>query len=389
MASLWKHPKSKFWFACITLPGGKRTKRTTKHTDRKQAQLLANQWESMTRSLITATNARRIIADIYKQNTGETLSHFTVRSYFAQWAKRKAPEVDPNTAEKYQAAVTEFCEFLGERADWDLLRLTLEDLHGFRDSSSQKSSPKTTNNKLVILSQAVKTAWKDNHIAEDIAGRIGKLKLQGKQLKKLPFTNDQVRQIFKTAKGEWMGMVLFGYYTGQRLGDIASLTWRDIDETTGVLKITSKKRSRVTHVPLARPLAKWVKKNASARLPDSTIFPAAAASMKKNSGKTSALSKQFRVLLVDAGLATRREWQSQGKGRSARREVGSISFHSFRHTLTSEIKNLGGGAAITQDIVGHDSTAVSEQYTHVNDTVKRQYLEQLPDITKPSEQGTS
>ena len=37
MASIRKHPKSPFWFACITLPDGRQTQRSTKLTDAKKA----------------------------------------------------------------------------------------------------------------------------------------------------------------------------------------------------------------------------------------------------------------------------------------------------------------------------------------------------------------
>ncbi|MEO6785909.1 MAG: hypothetical protein ABI318_07220, partial [Chthoniobacteraceae bacterium] len=37
MPTLWKHPESKYWFAKITLPDGRRTSRTTKQTDRRAA----------------------------------------------------------------------------------------------------------------------------------------------------------------------------------------------------------------------------------------------------------------------------------------------------------------------------------------------------------------
>jgi integrase len=38
-----------------------------------------------------------------------------------------------------------------------------------------------------------------------------------------------VRAILNLADEEWRSMILFGLYTGQRLGDIASLRWNNVD----------------------------------------------------------------------------------------------------------------------------------------------------------------
>lgn len=382
MASIWKHPKSKFWFACIRLPDGRRTKRSTKETDRKKAQGLAEKWEQVSRRVISATQARKVISDIYKVSTGEELSHFTPRTHCEKWLSAKKPEIDSSTAEKYTATVTEFLSFLAEKSDKDLLQLTTEDIQRFRDSMAQKSSPKTANNKLVIISQAITSAWKDGNLPEDIAGRVRKLKLQGRQQKRLPFTFDQVRKIYAKSSGEWLGIILLGAYTGQRLGDLATLQWKNFDERSMTLNIVSQKQNRTTRVPLTGPLATWVKSSRKNKAGNDHVFPESTATIAKNKGKVSALSKQFLNILASAGIAEKREWKSQGKGRTARRVISPLSFHSFRHTLTTELKELGGSAAVVQDIIGHDSTAVSEQYTHVNDDVKRECLEKLPDFTQ-------
>ena len=45
MASLRRFPRSPYWFACFTLPDGRRTQQSTKSTDRKEAQRIANKFE--------------------------------------------------------------------------------------------------------------------------------------------------------------------------------------------------------------------------------------------------------------------------------------------------------------------------------------------------------
>jgi len=55
-----------------------------------------------------------------------------------------------------------------------------------------------------------------------------------------------------------------------------------------------------------------------------------------------------------------------------------ISFHSLRHTATSLMKNAGVPQSVVMDIIGHESSAISQAYTHVGDAEKRQAIATLP-----------
>jgi hypothetical protein len=43
--------------------------------------------------------------------------------------------------------------------------------------------------------------------------------VKDKTVRKGTFTLEQVTAIGKTASGDWKGLILIGFYTGQRLGD--------------------------------------------------------------------------------------------------------------------------------------------------------------------------
>lgn len=49
--------------------------------------------------------------------------------------------------------------------------------------------------------------------------------------KRRAFTFNEIKRILKVCGDdtEWRGLVLFGLYLGQRLGDLARLTWRAVD----------------------------------------------------------------------------------------------------------------------------------------------------------------
>lgn len=69
--------------------------------------------------------------------------------------------------------------------------------------------------------------------------------------------------------------------------------------------------------------------------------------------------------------------RSIGNGRSSRRRQSEITFHSLRHTATSLLKRAGVSNAMAMDLIGHDSEAVSRNYTHIDDATKRKALNKL------------
>jgi integrase len=46
---------------------------------------------------------------------------------------------------------------------------------------------------------------------------------------RIPFSEEQIRQLLPKANIEWMGMILLGLHAGLRLKDAANLTWENID----------------------------------------------------------------------------------------------------------------------------------------------------------------
>jgi len=85
----------------------------------------------------------------------------------------------------------------------------------------------------------------------------------------------------------------------------------------------------------------------------------------------------------EAGLVQRlpRGHKSTGKGRNQARETSEISFHSLRHSAVTMLKAAGVSDFIAREIVGHESAAVSHQYTHLTTDDKRTAMQRLPDVT--------
>ena len=172
-------------------------------------------------------------------------------------------------------------------------------------------------------------------------------------------------------------LVRFGLYLGQRPGDLAKLTWRAVDLESEEIAFTTRKTGRRIVLPLVQPLSDYLSSLPAADDPDAFVFPQAASAKR-----TGSLSNQFREILVSAGLAAPRDHGKTGKGRSSARETSEISFHSLRHSAVTMLKASGVSDVLAREIVGHESAAVSRQYTHLATSDLRKAMERLPDVTK-------
>jgi integrase len=385
MASIKRNPKSPFWMACFTLPDGRRTNRSTGTYDKKEAQRIANHFEDTVKTgkikKLTESRARKTIADIYALANSDMLPHSTIKDFFISWLKRKEIEAGELTHARYKTVVDQLMVYLGARGTQDVTHLNAKEIAGFREDLAERVSPGTVNIGLKILRSALNQAKREGLTDTNEAEKVTLLKIR-KTVRREPFSELQLRQLLAVANDEWKGMILFGIYTGLRLGDISSLTWRNVDLMQEEISLTTIKTRREQVLPLAKPLLKHLEKMPVGDDANAPLFPNAFA-IKRRTLSIGSLSNKFHEILVAAKLADHRSHDKRGKGRSASRIPSVLSFHSLRHTATSMLKNAGISDVIARDIIGHESAAVSQNYTHIDSKTKRKALDKLPDISVP------
>ncbi|HEY4302251.1 MAG TPA: tyrosine-type recombinase/integrase [Candidatus Didemnitutus sp.] len=384
MASLRKKPNTRFWVACFTDHDGVQRQRSTGTVDRTNALRIALHFEDIFRRKMGVEQVRRAMNDLCETLNGRRFLTSTTGAFFDRWIARKEGETQASTLTRYREVMRRFEKYLGpERWAQELSRLDVQDFAEFRDTLAKKVTPATANLMIKILSSAMKGAWRDGLIADNPAAKVERLKRKKNETERRPFTVDEVRLLLEHGNGEWKGIILCGLYTGQRLGDIVGLTWNNIDVERAEIRLTTQKTDRRVIVPMAQPLLRHFAELPSSDDPNAPIFPEAFAIVRRE-GRVNNLSNQFYDIMVAAGLATKRRSDKQkekgGLGRDAKRHKSELVFHSLRHTATSLFKNAGVSEAVAMDLIGHDSRAVSQNYTHIDEDAKRQAIAKLPDI---------
>ena len=379
MASLWKRENSKYWTACYTDKTGKQRKRSTGTTDRKEAQKIAEEYETAARRRRTARQVRQVIADLHHEFTGEELPTVTVASYMQGWLERKKPETAPSTLAFYAKTVKKFLTFLGDDGKQDLAEITREHVTRFRNEESKTLAAKTANHDLKCLKMIFKAARRDSALVEDPAEFVDTIRQTRPELERRPFTIPEIQAVLAVADDEWRSLIRFGLYTGQRLADLACLTWENVDLDRREVRLATRKTGRRMILPMAAPLRIHIEGLATGDKPNAPLHPRAAALVARGT-RNSILSRQFGELLAQAGLRPKASHQRRERGpeEGTRRQLHDLSFHCLRRTAATMLHEAGIPAAVAQELIGHDSEEAHRLYVNVGREALEKAAASLP-----------
>jgi integrase len=392
MPSIHRQQGRPFWFCAFTLfdpetHTSKRVFRSTKTRDKKQALEICRTWHRAAvlarKGKLTADAARDVIArgvsDVFTTANVESLPSASIKSWCDTWLEAKSIEAEQSTHARYRRIVDRFIESIGAKAKRDLSTLQSLDITRFRDREAKELSHATANLSLKVLRVCFGEAVRQGLLAVNPAVRVPVLKSRDKSARRA-FTFPEIKRILKACGDdtEWRGLILFGLYLGQRLGDLAKLTWRAVNFETGEIAFTTRKTGRRIVLPLVQPLIDYLSTLTVSDNPNDYIFPRAASAQR-----TASLSNQFREIMADAGLVQSRTHEATKQGRSRSRETSELSFHSLRHSAVTMLKASGLSDVFAREIVGHESSAISRQYTHLSTEDLRAAMQRLPDVTNP------
>jgi integrase len=365
MASIWKHPRSRYWTACFRDQHGVLRRYSTKETNRTRAMRIAEAYEKAARQKRTLRVTREAIERLHAELSGVAVQRRSLRSFAKEWLESKAPETVPSTLEFYRYTISQLLAHLGPRADEPITEITKADLVAFRNALSARGlAPKTINHRLKVAKMVFRAGRRDGLLSEDPSEFVAVVRSRNSSENKRPFSIDQLRAVLAVADPEWRSLVLFGLYTGQRLGDLARLRWSNIDLARNELRLVTSKTNRSMIIPLATPLRRHIEELPSSDDPVAPLHPRAWAVLDAQ-GKSGTLSRQFGELLAQAGLRARQPHRSSGKTRQGARGPRQLSFHSLRRTATTFLHEAGIPAAVAQALIGHDSEAMHEVYISV------------------------
>ncbi len=373
MATVWKHPKSRFWTACYTNRNGKQVKRSTKLTNRNKAQRVALEFEEMERGAkegsATTIQLQKVVNELAEKVTGDSLKMPTVQEFLTDWLDGSRNQNNAaSTIERYSHTVRLFLRFLGNGNQMRVAGVTALHVEGFLKARLKGGvAPKTA---IVDL--------KTLRVAFNRAERLGIILKNPFLVVELPdedsserglFTHEEVQRLIIAASSEdWRTLIMIGYYTGARLGDCAAMTWKNVDPDRKVIQYTQKKTGKEVVVPMHVDLIErlcWLQEFVQEG-------PLCGELSQKGSGGKDGLSVGFKRIATKAGID---QGIIQGKGT---RMFTKLTFHSLRHSFNSTLANAGVSPEIRCKLTGHSSWSMNDRYTKFNIPPLKTAIETMP-----------
>ncbi len=399
---------------------------TPEEDTRANLDLLVKAQKAAAKGELNETMVRQLMSEMLQNATGAGLQNYTVRSWAEEWLRRKASK-EKATRDRYATSVRTFLAFLNEKADRRLELISKADVREFRDkirlgwkraAIAKSDAPKKKVKKIDAKPDQPpppRTARTTNHYAADIKGMFEDAVREGvllanpaRGLERLreddsverePFETEEVRILFekagdpgwyplifspKTSKPrlrlnrceDWPGMVLFGYYVGTRIGDIARLRWNNVNldlETVTFRPQKTKSKLKSLKVPLHPTLMQWLKSRKIPKDRSEPIFPNL---FKTTTAGKTGLSSQFSTIMDYAGI-DRRLIRRAANGMKA---LYARGFHSLRHTSNSALANADVSQEMRMKIIGHQTQEVNQIYTRFEIEKMRMEIKKLPAI---------
>jgi integrase len=162
--------------------------------------------------------------------------------------------------------------------------------------------------------------------------------------------------VFKSGD-DWRGAILFAYFTGARLQDVANMQWNGISLSTKTITYRARKTNRRVTIPIHPTLESYFLELVAPKNNTAYVFPKLAG---KDSGGRSGLSMTFARIMARAGVHGETISKARGKGRTIR----TLTFHSLRHSFNSAMANAGVAQEVRMKLTGHTSTDMNKVYTH-------------------------
>ena len=376
MASVHPYPNTRFWIASFYDANGKLCRRSTHQTDKKRAQATADLYEKTAKRKGSLPKIRQTWEAFVKEFYGEEIPSANARKYMLDWLDSRKAEVTVSTHSHYRMAVTNFLAFIGDTANKNLDMITRQQIAAFRDFRAAQVSAISANYDLKIVRAILQRARIDGFIIRDPAESVKNA--PNRNLRRArPFTQDELHTILSIADPEWQSMIRFAVYTGQRLGDLARLTWDQIDLENGVIRLIARKTGNSPAIRIGTALREHILSLPAGDQPGAPLHPRALHLITHNA---SVLSDRFRTILITAGLLEPRPPIRHGSSRFCRRPRSSLTFHSLRHTHVSMAKAAGAPQSAAMEFVGHKSAAVSDIYTHTGDDALQRLADSFPKI---------
>ena len=323
----WKNNR---WYMYYKLEG-KQHEKSTRTTNRVEARIIRNRW----------------IEDIL---AGKKLTH-PRRATFTDFVERYISEVAQyqKSWESKRSMLKLLLDMFGDkkvsslrRADLELMIQELRLKPYYRKDLPFYRSTATVNRYIALFHALTSQAERWNLISLETARDIHSVRLAKEENERMRrLTNEESLRLLEACNDKLYPIVFVGLFTGMRLSEILTLTWKQIDFATGFIRLEKTKAGKVRNVPMSDQVTELL--SAMPRnIKGHWVFP-----NRHNTGRRTTVKNEFPRACKRAGLT-------------------NLHFHDLRHTFASNCAMAGATEHELMTLLGHSSTRMVRRYTHLS-----------------------
>ncbi len=323
----YKRKDSRFWWVDLTDASGKRVRRSTGTTDRKEAEGLEAKWKLET--------FRQQQWDEQPSRTFDEL----MLAYLQETRDKKSHQRDLN------AAVHLHEQFSG----MELNGLYARDVRAYVEWRKKSVKHATVNRELGLLSAAINYArreW-DWDIPNPVSGR----KLKEPEGRARWISRSQSEALIRAANAEsnashLADFIRLALHTGCRKQELLGLEWTRVDLSSNLFYLEAQhtKTARRRSVPLNRSAKSVILKRAQLRAQYCPGSPWVFA--HKNGRRIQDVKRSFTTACERAG-------------------IDDFRIHDLRHTCAAWLVSANVPLAEVKALLGHSTVKMTERYAHL------------------------
>ena len=341
MSTLYKQTGYPCWYWSVYYKG-KRLRKSTRLSQKSLAQKIQQKWDWMLASddLSFYGSTSVLGPDIH----GFMDEHIKVR--------RRISINTYNTARTVVNSLSDYLKSINVKTVSDI---TIKVLDGYIDHLS--CSAKTKKNHMIEIRQMLKRAVIEGLLPNNPAEHVTLPRIIKAEIHR-PLDQYDLEVIFNHA-GAWRLYFEFLYRTGLRAGDVAMLTYGNIDKKRKVIVSLIRKSRRVHEVPLSNILLNQIDNQNE----DNPLFPSLYTQSERKLNDNLAKPRKF----------------LQGILKANNRKKATL--HSFRTTFNNTLRDLGLSIEDRQVLLTHSSSQTTKIYTHPNLPLAFDYINQIPEYS--------
>ncbi len=297
----------------------------------------------------------RIQRLIERKDDGAIDNSFPLAGIFSEYLD--SVNVSKSTYTRYKGLLNRMLKYFEEIGITSVSTLKTHHIREFISSlAAQGMSNKTINDHISRLQAAMKYCHTNGYIASNPTLAISKLSKK-QSVERRQFTQLEIQTLLENITPSISDLVKFALYSGCRKDELLHLRWSDLDLSSDVIQISSKKgswgewrpktRAGIREIPIIAPLKELIEEMLTKR--DTTIDWLFVT--KDNTRRGNNVNRSFRHSVDRMLTALHPEWSEE----RITEERKKLVFHSLRHTFATRLANTGIPPKVLQKVMGHES----------------------------------